>query len=102
LHAKDIQRLAAHVLCAHVYGAGQAEQRANCGGRHAVLASAGFGNDAALAHATRQQNLPECIVNFVSAGVQQIFPFQIHARAVRMFGQPLRKKERRGTARIIL
>ena len=56
-HAEDIQALAAHVLFAHVDDALQAEQRADGGGGDAVLAGAGFGDDALLAHAPREQRL---------------------------------------------
>ena len=53
-HAKDVQPLPPHVLFAHVHDAFEAEQRADGRGRHAVLARAGFGDDALLAHAARQ------------------------------------------------
>ena len=47
LHAHDVQRLAAHVLGAHVDDALEAEQRAGGGRRDAVLPGAGLGDDAA-------------------------------------------------------
>ena len=50
-HAKDVQRLPRHVLGAHVDDALEAEQRAGRRRGDAVLAGAGFGDDAALAHA---------------------------------------------------
>ena len=53
-HAEHVQRLALHVLGAHVDVALEAEQRAGGGGRDAVLARAGFGDDAPLAHARRR------------------------------------------------
>ena len=46
-HAEDVEALAAHVLLAHVDDALEAEQRADRGGGDAVLAGAGFGDDAA-------------------------------------------------------
>ena len=46
-HAEDVEALAAHVLFAHVDGAVETEQRADGGRRDAVLARAGFGDDAA-------------------------------------------------------
>ena len=81
LHAKNIQRLPTHVFRAHIDNAFEPEQRAHRRGRHAVLARAGFGDDAALAHAPRQQDLAERVVDFVRAGVEQIFALEIDARA---------------------
>ena len=53
-HADDVQRLAGHVLGAHVDVALEAEQRARGRGGDAVLPRAGFGDDAPLAHAARR------------------------------------------------
>ena len=64
-HAEDVERLALHVLGAHVDDALQSEARADRGRGDAMLARAGFCDDAALAHAARQQNLPERVVDFV-------------------------------------
>jgi hypothetical protein len=66
---KDVEALAAHVLLAHVHHAFEAQQRADGGGGHAVLARAGLGDDAAFAHAPRHQRLAQTIVDFVRAGV---------------------------------
>ena len=41
-----------------------------------MLAGAGFGDDALLAHAPRQQNLAEGVVDFVRAGVAEVFALQ--------------------------
>ena len=51
LHAEDVERLAADVLGAHVHVALQAEDGRRRRRRHAVLAGAGLGDDALLAHA---------------------------------------------------
>ena len=53
-HAEDVQRLALHVLGAHVDVALEAEQRAGRRRRDAVLPGAGLGDDAPLAHALRR------------------------------------------------
>jgi hypothetical protein len=58
LHAVDVLGLALDVLAAHVDHAFQAEARADGGGGDAVLAGAGFGDDARLAHALGQQAWP--------------------------------------------
>ena len=76
-HAEDVEALAAHVLLAHVDDAFEAEQRADGGGGDAMLARAGLGDDALLAHAARQQRLAEAVVDLVRAGVQQVFALEI-------------------------
>ncbi len=66
-HPLDVGLLAAHVLGAHVDDALDAEQRARGRGGDAVLAGAGLGDDARLAHALGEQALPERVVDLVRA-----------------------------------
>ena len=80
-HAEDVEALPAHVLFAHVDGAIEAEQRADRGRRDAVLARAGFGDDAALAHAPGEQRLAEAVIDLVRAGVEQVFALDVDLRA---------------------
>ena len=54
---------------------------ADGGGGHAVLAGAGFGNDARLAHALGQHGLANGVVDLVRAGVVQVFALQKNLRA---------------------
>ena len=84
-HAEDVEPLAPHVLLAHVDHALEAEQRADRGGGHAVLAGAGLGDDAPLAHAPRQQRLAQAVVDLVRAGVQQVLALEVDARAAQQF-----------------
>ena len=65
LHAEHVGLLPLDIGRAHVDGAGQAEQRAHRGGGDAVLAGAGFGDDAGLAHAAGQQDLAHAVVGLV-------------------------------------
>ena len=88
---KTLSALAAHVLRAHVDHAVHAQQRADGGGGHAVLAGAGFGDDAPLAHAPGQQRLAQAVVDLVRAGVQQVLALQVDARAAQLLGQPPRR-----------
>ncbi len=67
-----------------------------------MLASAGFGDDARLAHAPREQDLPEAIVDLVRAGVIEVFAFEINLRAAQMRGETLGKIKRIGAAHIML
>ena len=82
-HADDVQRLARHVVGAHVDLALQAQQRAGRRRGHAVLARAGLGHDARLAHPRRQQRLAERVVDLVRAGVRQVLALEEDARAAR-------------------
>ena len=80
-HPEDVERLPLHVVDAHVDVARQAEQRADGRRRHAVLAGAGLGDDAPLAHPLREQRLPERVVDLVRAGVREVFALEEHAAA---------------------
>ena len=84
-HAQHVQLLALHVHVAHVDHALHAEQRANRCRGDAVLAGAGFGDDALLAHAPRQQSLAERVVDLVRAGMQKVFAFQVDFGAAEFF-----------------
>jgi hypothetical protein len=98
LHAKDIQLLSPHVFSAHVHDAIESEQGAHGGRRYAVLSGAGLRDDAALAHAPRQEDLSDGVVNFVRTGMKQIFALQIDARSAAFFSQSLGKEKRRGSS----
>ncbi len=65
LHAGHVECLAAAVLGAHVDDAFQSEQGRGGGAGNAVLAGAGLGDDAGLAHALREQGLAEDVVDLV-------------------------------------
>ena len=76
LHPCDVERLATGVLLAHVDHALEAEQRGRRGGGDAVLAGAGLGDDAGLAHAHGEQRLTEHVVDLVRAGVVEVFALE--------------------------
>ena len=69
----------------------EAETRRDGRRGHAVLAGAGFGDDAGLAHAPRQEDLTEAVVDLVRAGVVQLIALEIDLRAAEMLRQPLGK-----------
>ena len=52
-----------------------------------MLARAGFGDDAPLVHAFCQQALAKTVIDFVSPGVEQIFPLEVDARATKFLRQ---------------
>ncbi len=80
LHAEHVGLLPANVFLAHVDDALQAESGTGRGGGHAMLAGAGLGDHAPLAHPQGQQRLAERVVDFVSAGVIQVLALQIDLR----------------------
>ena len=94
LHAEDVGRLPLDIGRAHVDHAGIAEARSNGGRGNAVLAGAGFGDDAGLAHPLGEQDLTEAIVDLVRAGVVELVALEVDLRAAEMLGQPLGKIER--------
>jgi hypothetical protein len=55
--------------------------RGDGGRRDAVLARAGLGDDARLAHAAGEQRLPDGVVDLVRAGVVQVFALEVDLRA---------------------
>ncbi len=63
-----------------------------------MLASAGLGDDARLAHAARKQNLADAIVDFVRAGVIEIFALEPDLCAAQLLGPAPRMVDRTGAA----
>ena len=73
-----------------------------------MLASAGFGDDSGLAHADREQDLADAIVDLVRAGMVELVALEPDLRALsiggrfaNMVGEPLGKIERAGAADIM-
>ena len=96
-HPLDVRALAAHVLGAHVDDAVEAEAGADGGGRDAVLARAGLGDDPPLAEPLREHRLAERVVQLVRAGVEEVLALQVEPLAG---GEPLGAGERRRPARV--
>ena len=80
VHAEDIGFLPLDIDGAHIDDAFEAEARTGRRRRNAMLTGAGFGDDARLAHAPREQDLAEHIVDLVRAGVVQLFALEIDFR----------------------
>ena len=102
LHAVDVLRLALDVFAAHVDHAFEAEAGADGGGGDAMLAGAGFGDDARLAHALGQQRLADDVVDLVGAGVVQVFALEVDLRAADLLGPALGVVDRRRAADEVL
>ncbi len=100
-HAEDVERLARHVVGAHVDVALEAEQRAHRRGRDAVLPGAGLGDDPPLPHPRGEQRLAERVVDLVRAGVREVLALEDDAGAAGGGGQPLRLVERRRPADVV-
>ena len=97
-HAKDVEALAADVFRAHEYIALKAEQGGGGGGCHAMLAGAGFGDNALLAHAKRQEGLADGVVDLVCAGVVEVFALEINFGSAEMLRKPAGEIETGGAA----
>ncbi len=81
LHAIDVRALALHVFRAHVHHAFEAVAGADGGRGHSVLARAGLGDHARLAHASGEHGLADHVVDLVRARVVEVFPLEEDLRA---------------------
>ena len=77
LHTLHVGVLALHIGGSHEHFALHIHQCTHCGSSHSVLSGTGFGDDARLSHLLGHQYLADGSVDFVSAGVVQVFTFQI-------------------------
>ena len=66
-----------------------------------MLARAGLGDDAGLAHALGEKNLAEAIVDLVAAGVVELIALEVDFRTAKMLGQAFGEIERRRTAGVM-
>jgi len=87
-HSEDVGLLTGNVNCSHIDHGLQSQQSAGGSGSHTVLSGAGFGHNALFAHFARQQRLPQRVVDFMRAGVVQVFTLEINFCAAQMFGEP--------------
>ncbi len=101
VHAEHVGLLPLHVHRAHVDYAGQAEAGGHGGRGHAVLARAGLGDDAGLAHAPGQQDLAHAVVDLVRAGVVQLLALEVDLGPAEAGGQALGEIEWRGPADVV-
>ena len=67
-----------------------------------MLSGAGLGDDALLAHAARDHDLAEHVVDLVRAGVIELLALEIDFCAAEMLGQSLGEIKRRRPADIVL
>ncbi len=70
------------------------EHGADRGRRHAVLAGAGLGDDASLAHALGEQSLTERVVDLVRTRVGEVFALQQDTTGADLLGEARRLVER--------
>src|SRR5439155_15328089 len=101
-HLEDVQLLPANVLRANVDLALQTEKGSRRGGGHAVLAGPRLGDDARLAHAPRQQRLPDTVIDLVRAGVVEVLALQIDPGTAGLTRQPFGKGQGGWAAHIVL
>ncbi|OQC43650.1 MAG: hypothetical protein BWX60_00943 [Candidatus Marinimicrobia bacterium ADurb.Bin030] len=87
LHTSHIGILALNIFRSHVNATFQTGSRRHGRNGNAMLTGASLGDDALLMHCLRQKNLPNGIVDFMSAGMIQILTFQINFSLTIMAGQ---------------
>ncbi len=75
-HPVDVERLARHVLGAHVHHALESEAGADRRRGDAMLPCPGLGDDPPLAHPQGEQRLSDRVVDLVRAGVIQVFALE--------------------------
>jgi hypothetical protein len=92
-HAHDVELLPPDVLLAHVHDALEPEQGGGGGGGDAVLAGAGLGDHAALAHAAREQRLADRVVDLVGARVVEVLALEVDPAPPSGVGQALGQRE---------
>src|SRR6266849_2450241 len=76
--------------------------RRDGGGSYTMLARAGLGDDARLAHFHREQPLAHGVINLVRARVIQILALEVNAWAAKMCRETRCKLQRRGAPDEIL
>src|SRR5690606_28548581 len=87
LHPIDIGRLAPHVFTAHVHHTFHAIAGRDRGRGNAMLARAGLGDDARLAHVAGQQRLANAVIDLVCARMVEVFALEPDLRAAQ-FARP--------------
>src|SRR5712692_7080939 len=80
-HARDVERLPRHVYRAHVDDTLEPEMRGDSCGSDSVLSRSRFRDDTRLAHFHREQALADSVIDFVRAGVEQVFALEVNARS---------------------
>ena len=100
-HAEDVGGLPFNIMRAHIDNALQTELGTDGGRRHTVLARTGFRDDPFLAHAPRQNDLAQHIVDLMRAGVVQLVALHVNLGTAQMFGQTLCEIQRAGATDIV-
>ncbi|MFM1944508.1 MAG: hypothetical protein RI897_3490 [Verrucomicrobiota bacterium] len=86
-HAVDVEGLAGAVDGAHVDDALEAEHGGDRGCGDAVLSGAGFCDDAGFTHAFGEEDLSDGVIDFVGAGVEEVFAFEVDFGAAEGLGE---------------
>ncbi len=97
LHAGHVEVLADDVHLAHADDAFQAHEGGAGRGAHAMLARAGLGDDAGLAHAFGQQALADGIVDLVGSQMVEVFALEPDLRAAQLLAEVAAVEDRAGT-----
>ena len=100
LHLLDVGVLPLNVCFTHIDHALHVHQGADRGGGDAVLSGTRLRDDAAFAHLTGDENLADGVVDFVSAGMVEVFALEVDFATV-LPAEASGQIERRGAADVI-
>jgi len=66
-----------------------------------VLTGTSLGDNAALAHPSGQQCLPQCVIDLMCSGVRQVFAFQVDLRSSERGAEAVGGRQRRGPSDVL-
>ena len=89
-HPEYVHGLAPYIFGAHIDDTLEAKPGGNRGSGHAVLACAGFSNDAGFPHPLRQQGLAHRVIDLMGAGMIQVLALQVDLGAGQLAAPPVR------------
>ena len=101
LHSSHIESLALGVFVTHVNNALQTHQRCGSCRSNTVLASAGLGDDSALAHASGEEGLTKNVVDLVRSGVVEILALQVETGTTTLLFKAPSPGQWRGPTRVV-
>ena len=93
-HAGDVGGFLGDVDLAHVDFTLHAEIGRRSGERHAMLTGAGFGHQLGFAHVLGEERFGHTVVEFMSAGMVQVFALGVDLRAAAHVGEVLEVRDR--------
>src|SRR5690606_26555692 len=102
LHAVNVRRLPPYVFRAHVDNAFHAIARRDSRRGHTMLPGACFCNDAGFAQPTREEYLPDAVIDLVRTGMVEVFALKPYLCTAQLFRPALGVVHGTGTTHKVL